>query len=291
MGFQEEYFGCKDHIEKALRDSLSRPCPQAPLMDAMRYSLLAGGKRIRPVLLLKFCEACGGRAENALSAACGIEMLHTYSLIHDDLPCMDNDDLRRGKPTCHKVYGETNAVLAGDALQSAAFEMVLSSPVAPERVVAMGKTLAQAVGVMGMCGGQYLDTVNENITISIDELRNINALKTGALLRAACVMGAQCAGAAEEQLRAAAEYAENLGLAFQIRDDILDQISTEKELGKNIGSDEEEGKATYASLLGIDECTRLVGVYTERAKSAIRNVFADTCFLDALADTLSVRRK
>lgn len=281
----------QNEINAALDGFFWEDCPQKVLLDAMRYSLLAGGKRIRPVLLLKFCEAAGGDRSAALPAACGIEMLHTYSLIHDDLPCMDNDDLRRGKPTCHKVFGETNAVLAGDALQSAAYGAVLSSPVAPERTAAMAKTLAFAAAEQGMCGGQYLDTSKEGLPVTEDELYEIHRLKTGALLRAACVMGVQCAGGTAEQVSAAEDFAMNLGLAFQIRDDVLDTISTVDELGKPIGSDAAEKKTTFVSLLGVEECSRLVHEYTEKAKSAIAGLFSDTDFLCWLADVLADRRK
>ena len=281
----------QNEINAALDGFFWEDCPQKVLLDAMRYSLLAGGKRIRPVLLLKFCEAAGGERSAALPAACGIEMLHTYSLIHDDLPCMDNDDLRRGKPTCHKVFGETNAVLAGDALQSAAYGAVLSSPVAPERTAAMAKTLAFAAAEQGMCGGQYLDTSKEGLPVTEDELYEIHRLKTGALLRAACVMGVQCAGGTAEQVSAVEDFAMNLGLAFQIRDDVLDTISTVDELGKPIGSDAAEKKTTFVSLLGVEECTRLVHEHTEKAKSAIAGLFSDTDFLCWLADVLADRRK
>ncbi len=281
----------QNEINTALDGFFWDDCPQKVLLDAMRYSLLAGGKRIRPVLLLKFCEAAGGERSAALPAACGIEMLHTYSLIHDDLPCMDNDDLRRGKPTCHKVFGETNAVLAGDALQSAAYGAVLSSPVAPERTAAMTKTLAFAAAEQGMCGGQYLDTSKEGLPVTEDELYEIHRLKTGALLRAACVMGVQCAGGTAEQVSAAEDFAMNLGLAFQIRDDVLDTISTVDELGKPIGSDAAEKKTTFVSLLGVEECSRLVHEHTEKAKSAIAGLFSDTDFLCWLADVLADRRK
>lgn len=291
MNHISEYKTIQGEINAALEACFSVDCPQKKLLEAMRYSLLAGGKRIRPLLLLKFCEITGGDRAAALPAACGIEMLHTYSLIHDDLPCMDNDDLRRGKPTCHKVFGETNAVLAGDALQSAAYFSVLSAPVAPERTAAMAKTLAFAAAEQGMCGGQYLDTSKEGLPVTEEELYEIHRLKTGALLRAACVMGVQCAGGTEEQVSAAEEFAMNLGLAFQIRDDVLDTISTEDELGKPIGSDAAEKKTTFVSLLGIDECARLVHLHTEKAKAAIAGHFADTEFLCWLADLLADRRK
>ena len=291
MDHFSEYKAIQNEINTALEACFSEPCPQKELLDAMRYSLLAGGKRIRPLLLLKFCEISGGDRIAALPAACGIEMLHTYSLIHDDLPCMDNDDLRRGKPTCHKVFGETNAVLAGDALQSAAYFSVLSAPVAPERTAAMAKTLAYAAAEQGMCGGQYLDTSKEGLPVTEEELYEIHRLKTGALLRAACVMGVQCSGGTPEQVSAAEAFAMNLGLAFQIRDDVLDTISTEAELGKPVGSDAAEKKTTFVSLLGFEDCGRLVHLHTERAKKAIAGHFADTDFLCWLADLLADRRK
>jgi len=200
MDHFSEYKAIQNEINAALETYFTADCPQKELLDAMRYSLLAGGKRIRPLLLVKFCEISGGDRAAALPAACGIEMLHTYSLIHDDLPCMDNDDLRRGKPTCHKMFGETNAVLAGDALQSAAYCAVLSAPAAPERTAAMAKTLAFAAAEQGMCGGQYLDTSKEGLPVTEAELYEIHRLKTGALLRAACVMGVQCAGGTPEQV-------------------------------------------------------------------------------------------
>lgn len=289
--YKQELLSAQALVNDALQDYFNETCPQSELLEAMRYSLLAGGKRIRPVLLLKFSEACGGTASDTLSAACGIEMLHTYSLIHDDLPCMDNDDLRRGKPTCHKVFGETNAVLAGDALQSAAFYAVLSSPVSPERTAAMARTLAFAAGEQGMCGGQLLDTCNENEVMDEESLYRIHSLKTGALLRAACVMGVQCAGGSAEQIRAAEEFAENVGMAFQIRDDVLDCISSEAELGKNIGSDADNGKTTYVSLFGVETCGELVHEYTEKACSAIEGKLDDTGFLSWLARELADRKK
>jgi geranylgeranyl diphosphate synthase type II len=289
---EQEYARLLGVVNDALDGCFNQSCKQAELLEAMRYSLLAGGKRIRPVLVLAFCNACGGREEDALNAACGVEMLHTYSLIHDDLPCMDNDDLRRGMPTCHKVYGETNAVLAGDALQAAAFYHVLSSPVSAEKTSAMAATLAEAAGERGMCGGQFLDTCKENEE-EIDEnaLYLIHSLKTGALLKAACVMGVQCAGGNAEQLRAAGEFAYHLGMAFQIRDDVLDVVSTAQELGKDVGSDEQMGKTTFASLLGTEQCGRLVREHTEKAKSALGDAFGDASFLIWLAESLAERRK
>ena len=290
MSHREELERCQSLVNEALDECFNQICEQGELLEAMRYSLLAGGKRIRPVLLLKFCELCGGSMEDAMPAACGVEMLHTYSLIHDDLPCMDNDELRRGKPTCHKVYGETNAVLAGDALQASAFWYVLSSPVPPERTAAMAHTLAEAAGERGMCGGQYLDTCKENTVLEEPDLLLIHLLKTGALLRAACVMGVECAGGSKAQVRAAEEYARHVGVAFQIRDDMLDVTSTPEELGKDVGSDAREGKFTFVSLFGLENCGRLVKEHTEKAKIAIAEAFPQAEFLCWLADELSSRQ-
>lgn len=271
------------------------------LEEAMRYSLMAGGKRIRPVLCMKFCEAAGGTMEEALDFGCGVEMVHTYSLIHDDLPCMDNDNLRRGKPTCHKVYGECVATLAGDALQAAAFRTVLfgGGPWQGE-----GKTapltaagiLAEAAGERGMCGGQYWDTIGDGKVIhTAEELTAINDKKTGALLRAACMMGVVASSghrAVDDSCVAAArEYAANLGLAFQIRDDMLDVVGDAAEFGKPIGSDVSNEKSTYVSLLGLEECERRVLEYTARAKAALaRGKWpGSTEFLCELADRLTHR--
>ena len=288
---EQEFYRLQALVNDALESCFNQRCDQSELLEAMRYSLLAGGKRIRPILLLAFCNSCGGKEEDALSAACGIEMLHTYSLIHDDLPCMDNDDLRRGRPTCHKVYGEANAVLAGDALQAAAFSYVLASPLPAQCIAEMAKTLSDAAGERGMCAGQYLDTCKENSSVEESVLYEIHALKTGALLRAACVMGVQCAGGSKEQLEAAARFAENLGIAFQIRDDVLDVISTTEELGKPVGSDAELGKVTFVQLFGLESCEKLVLSHTRKAKEALAGCFEETEFLMWLADTLAYRRK
>lgn len=300
MDYRREYEQCQDLVEKRLAQFFTESCDQKVLLDAMRYSLLAGGKRIRPVLTMKFCQAAGGMPEEALDFACGVEMLHTYSLIHDDLPCMDNDDLRRGKPTCHKVYGETTAVLAGDALQAAAFRTVLSAKGPWLRSYedgpgAAARILADAASERGMCGGQYLDTFQENAARSEQEMLTIHSGKTGALLCAACVMGV-CASAGRREVNpeafaAAKEYALHLGIAFQIQDDILDETATTAVLGKPVGSDKANQKTTYVTLLGVPECRRLVAEHTEQAKLAIRGVFADDGFLCWLADYLSDRNK
>lgn len=261
------------------------------LLESMHYSLTAGGKRIRPTLVLEFCRISGGDIEKALPVACAIEMLHTYSLIHDDLPCMDNDDLRRGKPTNHVVYGECTATLAGDALQAEAFGTIARSELPAENKIACVEILADAVGSDGMCAGQYLDMVGESKILIESELDDINSRKTGALLIAACRMGVAAAGGSGEMLEAAAHYGACVGAAFQIRDDILDVISTSEELGKPIGSDAQEHKNTYMALLGESKCMEMVEKLTNQAKSALCGTFNDTKFLCDLADSMVTRRK
>lgn len=261
------------------------------LLESMRYSLTAGGKRIRPTLVLEFCRISGGDVEKALPVACAIEMLHTYSLIHDDLPCMDNDDLRRGKPTNHVVYGECTATLAGDALQAEAFGTIARSELPAENKIACVEILADAVGSDGMCAGQYLDMVGESKRLTEEELDDINSRKTGALLIAACRMGVAAAGGSGEMLEAAAHYGACVGAAFQIRDDILDVISTSEELGKPIGSDAQEHKNTYMALLGESKCMEMIEKLTNQAKSALCGAFDDTKFLCDLADSMVTRRK
>lgn len=261
------------------------------LLESMHYSLTASGKRIRPALVLEFCRISGGDVEKALPVACAIEMLHTYSLIHDDLPCMDNDDLRRGKPTNHVVYGECTATLAGDALQAEAFGTIARSELPAENKIACVEILADAVGSDGMCAGQYLDMVGESKRLTEEELDDINSRKTGALLIAACRMGVAAAGGSGEMLEAAAHYGACVGAAFQIRDDILDVISTSEELGKPIGSDAQEHKNTYMALLGESKCMEMIEKLTNQAKSALCGAFDDTKFLCDLADSMVTRRK
>ena len=297
MEFQRQLEEAQNLVEARLRTFFSG----GGLEEAMRYSLLAGGKRIRPILTMKFCEAAGGTLEEALDFGCGVEMLHTYSLIHDDLPCMDNDDLRRGMPTNHKKFGECVAILAGDALQAAAFQTVLSAKGkwrhgGKAAVVMAAKILAEAAGETGMCGGQYWDTAGDGQPRTAEDLTDINNKKTGALLRAACMMGI-CASMGRREvdescMDAAWHYATNLGLAFQIRDDVLDAISTAEELGKPVGSDAANQKATYVNLLGVEACEALVLDYTVRAKEALDagRWLGDTAFLRELADSLAVRK-
>ena len=233
----------------------------AGLAEAMRYSLLAGGKRIRPILVLAFCDALDGDLRTVLPAACALELIHTYSLIHDDLPCMDDDVLRRGKPTNHVVYGECTATLAGDA---------------PERLVRCAKILAEAAGYQGMCRGQFLDMAGEGCVLSAEQLTEINNCKTGALLSAACAIGTVSAGGSETQIHAASQFGELIGLAFQIRDDVLDVISTDAELGKTVGSDAEEKKNTYMALLGPEGCNAEIETLTASAVSVLKEHFSQT---------------
>ncbi len=258
--------------------------------EAMSYSLLSGGKRIRPVLVLETCRLFGGSIEAALPLACGLEMIHTYSLIHDDLPCMDDDDLRRGKPSNHKVFGEASAVLAGDGLLTAAFETVAGAELPPERIVRAVRALAAAAGPAGMVGGQVLDLLGEGHSLSREEIIQIEALKTGCLLEAAARLGAIAAGSTRAQEEAAAEYARGVGLAFQIRDDVLDVLGDEAELGKPIGSDAASGKATFVSLCGLDVCEDLIAEHTRRAIAAVER-FPNSGFLCDLARTLAGRTR
>ena len=290
--FEQELSRCQQRIEDSLPRYFRADLPQKRLMEAMRYSLLAGGKRIRPVLTVKFCQAAGGTPEQALPFACAVEMLHTYSLIHDDLPCMDNDDLRRGRPTNHRVYGECTATLAGDALQAAAFETILSAPLPPKVTAAGGLELARAAGASGMCGGQQLDMEGEQVPFTLEQVTEMNRLKTGCLLRAACVLGVLAAGVEEidPRVTAAAAYAEAVGLAFQIRDDMLNCTATEAEMGKPVGNDARSHKSTYVTLLGLEGCAETVRQQTELAKRALRGRFTDTSFLNGLADYLADRR-
>lgn len=291
MTFDERYAEYKAMIEPALRDCFGarRGFPFDGLLSAMDYSLMAGGKRIRPVLVLELCRVCGGDVSAALPVACAAEMLHTYSLIHDDLPCMDNDDLRRGKPTNHKVYGECTATLAGDALQAEAFGTILRCSLPPERRADCAELLSGAAGVDGICGGQFMDMAWEGRTLSENELSDLQARKTGSLLSAVCAMGAAAAGAGEMQRELALQYGAYLGAAFQIRDDMLDVLSTDEALGKPIGSDAQEGKTTFMSLYGAEKCQKMVEKLTAAAKQTAASL-GDSDFLCALADTMAGRK-
>ena len=252
----------------------------------MNYSLLAGGKRIRPILTLAACRLCGGETETALPFACAVEMIHTYSLIHDDLPCMDDDELRRGRPTNHTVYGEATAVLAGDGLLTAAFEVALTgSTIDPRRAIKALANLAYAAGAAGMVGGQALDMAGEGRALTVEDVEELQQLKTGALMTAAAEMGAIVAGATEEQRMALRKYTQKLGLAFQIRDDMLDVTGNVEEMGKTSGSDAKGEKTTFVTLKGLTECGRMVEALTREAEEALTG-FEDPSYLIELAHML-----
>src|SRR5579885_1646869 len=247
--------------------------PGAKLLEAMRYSLLAGGKRLRPVLALAACEAVGGKPQDALGFACALEMIHTYSLIHDDLPCMDDDDLRRGRPTNHKVFGEAIATLAGDGLLTDAFALIARSAkqagVPAELIVDTIAELAEACGSSGMVGGQAIDLLTEGQRLSQSELELLHGMKTGALFVAAVCGGARLGGAGPAQLRALHNYGSALGLAFQVTDDLLDVVQTTDHLGKRSQKDQERGKATYPSILGVEEARLRAQQLAQQAREAL----------------------
>ena len=288
--FQTRYETYRTAVESYLETLFAGRPDWRDLYESMRYSLLAGGKRIRPVLALEFARLAGlADWKTALPMACALELVHTYSLIHDDLPCMDNDDLRRGKPTNHKVYGETLAVLAGDALQPEAYRLILTAPGLTDAQRAdCALILAKASGADGMVAGQVLDTLHSCRTEP--EVAEVHHLKTGAMIAGACMLGTAAAGSGEVVRKAAEEYGYQLGLAFQIRDDMLDVIGNAAEFGKPIGSDKEEGKVTYVDLLGLDACDKLVHELTEKAVAAVSGLDRDG-FLTALAESLTERKK
>ena len=288
--FQTRYETYRTAVESYLETLFAGRPDWRDLYESMRYSLLAGGKRIRPVLTLEFARLAGlADWKTALPMACALELVHTYSLIHDDLPCMDDDDLRRGKPTNHKVYGETLAVLAGDALQPAAYRLILTAPGLTDAQRAdCALILANASGPDGMVAGQVLDTLHH--PSAQDELTEVHHLKTGAMIAGACMLGVGAAGGSEAARKAAEDYGYQLGLAFQIRDDMLDVIGNADEFGKPIGSDKDEGKVTYVDLLGLDDCGKLIHELTEQAVSAVSDLDRDG-FLTALAESLTERTK
>lgn len=280
----------RQYIEEYLRKFYAQlhDLPQYKLFEAMEYSLLAGGKRLRPLLAMEFCRISGGDPKTAAPFAGAVEMIHTYSLIHDDLPSMDNDDFRRGRPTNHKVYGEAMAILAGDALLTDAFMMASTAQLADPKDMAFAiGMLAECAGSMGMVGGQVLDINSEERELNEQEVIDIQTRKTGALINAACVLGAVAGGATEEQIDAAAKFAAGLGMAFQIRDDMLDMIGTQEEMGKGVGTD--ATKNTFVRLYGLEKCEELVQTYTQYAIDAL-SVFNDTEYLVALAKSLTDRR-
>lgn len=262
--------------------------PQKPLFEAMEYSLLAGGKRLRPIFALDFCRMCGGDWKNAAPFAAAIEMIHTYSLIHDDLPCMDNDDFRRGRPTNHTVYGEGMAVLAGDALLTDAFMLAASAQLPnPGDMATAIALMAEGAGSLGMVGGQVLDIMSEERELTEQEVLDIQSRKTGRLISIACCLGVLAGGGTEQQFDAAAQFAAGLGLAFQIRDDMLDVIGTREEMGKGVGTD--AAKNTFVRLYGLEKCEELVQKYTKYAIDAL-DAFAENTYMISLAKSLTDRR-
>ncbi len=277
-------------LDKLLPDARAYP---PVIHEAMRYSVFAGGKRLRPVLVLASAEAVRGSAEAVLPAACAIEILHTYSLIHDDLPAMDDDDLRRGKPTCHKVYGEAVAILAGDALLTTAFAILAGLPqsgrVTPERALQVTAEVAAAAGTNGLIGGQVVDLISSAADIDAQVLQYIHTHKTGALYRAAVRTGAILSGAGAEQLQALTLYAENLGLAFQIVDDILDVAGDERMLGKPVGSDAKNKKATYPALYGMAAAREKARQAGEGALAALQGFGDEAAFLRELVNFVLTR--
>ncbi len=279
-------------IENALDMCLPlTDCREKRVVDAMRYSLLGGGKRIRARLVLLFCEACGGDIESAMPFACAVEMVHAYSLIHDDLPCMDDDELRRGKPSCHMKFDYATALLAGDALQSLAFETLTSAKLPYQQIVKAVNLLARNIGCSGMVGGQVIDIAYENKPCDEDVLEDIEAKKTGALINAACILGCIAASADDDMLKAAEEYGSALGRAFQITDDILDIISTSDVLGKPVGSDENQNKSTFVSVLGMDTAVKAVSDLTDIAVKSAEFFGAKGEQLKKLAISLKDRTK
>ena len=280
----------REFIESYLKDYYAQfqDAPQSKLFEAMEYSLLGGGKRLRPIFTFAFCQMCGKEWKKAAPFAAAIEMIQTYSLIHDDLPAMDNDDFRRGRPTNHKVYGEAMAILAGDALLTDAFAMAARNEVADLEALrtAMG-ILSECTGSLGMVGGQVLDMESEERELTEEEVLAIQSRKTGCLISAACCLGVIAGGGTEKQLDAAAQFAAGIGLAFQIRDDMLDVIGTQEEMGKGVGTDEK--KNTFVRLYGLETCEALVQKYTDYALDAL-SAFDNTEYLTALAKQLTERR-
>lgn len=280
----------REFIGQYLSDWYSRfhDLPQKQLFEAMEYSLLAGGKRLRPVFSFEFCRMCGRDWQAAAPFAAAVEMVHTYSLIHDDLPSMDNDDFRRGRPTNHKVYGEAMAILAGDALLTDAFAVASTAQLPEPADMAFAiSVLSECAGSLGMVGGQVLDIQAEQRECTEEDVLAIQDRKTGALINAACVLGVIAGGGTDEQVQAAAQFAAGLGLAFQIRDDMLDVIGTAEEMGKGVGTD--AAKNTFVRLYGLEKCEELVQKYTALAIDAL-DAFEDTAYLTELAKSLTDRK-
>ena len=295
MEFQEQYQIYLTQIEAELNKQFSVPdILQKKVFEAMQYGILGGGKRIRPVFTMAVCDVLGGNLANAARVGCAIEAIHSYSLIHDDLPCMDNDDMRRGKPSCHKAYGEDIALLAGDGLLTKAFEILTEGKtMTQEAKLRWVKELAMAAGCYGMIGGQVIDLACENrADVSLAELTELHRGKTGALIRVCAVCGCLCGGLfdeADEKFQKIVAFSEKLGLAFQIKDDILDVIGDEADLGKPVGSDAEQNKTTFVTLLGIERAKEELVRLTEEAKTLLKG-FPKAEFLLEFADYLLARK-
>jgi geranylgeranyl diphosphate synthase type II len=287
----------QEYIDKALNQFLPQSSShQSIIFESMRYSVFAGGKRLRPILMLAACEFVNGSIEKALPFACAIELIHTYSLIHDDLPAMDNDDYRRGKPTNHKVYGDGIAILTGDGLLNYAFELMLDTVVQSDNNITYYKNqilaiqeIASAAGIYGMIGGQIVDLISENKKIDSEILEFIHQKKTAAMIIASIKAGALLGNGSDKEIYCLTEYAKNIGLGFQIKDDILDIRGDEKKLGKKIGSDLKNQKATYPALFGLDSSIKKVNEFFKKSISAIESYGKKAQFLIGLAEHLTKR--
>ncbi len=291
MNYQEQYNAYLVRAKRALEEACRRYLPaESQVCQAARYSLMGGGKRVRAVLVLSVCDMLGGDATAAEHFAAAVEMLHCYSLIHDDLPCMDNDDLRRGRPSCHKAFGEATALLAGDVLLTEAFEAVAQAPASPEVCVQAVKALSSGAGSCGMVYGQELDLKYEVLDTTESQLLQIHRNKTGALINAAVQMGAAAAGANQAQREALEQYAYGLGLVFQIVDDVLDATATTEQLGKPAGSDQANGKTTFVTLYGPDGAMTLAQQVNQDTCEAVHTAFGDqSAFLEQLASAMLER--
>lgn len=284
---EEKILEVNKNLEKYIEE---REVPQATIYKAMNYSVNAGGKRIRPVIMLAAAELVSGSSDGVMPFACALEMIHTYSLIHDDLPCMDNDDLRRGKPTNHKVFGEAMAVLAGDALLNKAFEIILkNSQMSPNMTIAAMSEIATSSGTEGMIGGQVIDIESEGKQIDAVTLMTLHLNKTGALIMTAAKVGALLGGGSREDLLAMEEFSRYLGIAFQIKDDILDVEGTEEALGKKTGADKENNKSTFVSIYGLEQSKKILADYTQKAIDTLFSYGERSKFLVELSKFLLSR--
>lgn len=292
LNFSSQQKELTQAVEQYLESCMPSPdkFPYSKVLEAMNYSLLAGGKRVRAVIALSFFRLFYENFHKALPIAAAIEMIHAYSLIHDDLPCMDDDDMRRGKPSCHIAFDESTALLAGDALLTMAFTMVTEADFPADMLLNCVKLLSESAGVHGMIGGQQMDLEGEHKKLTAQELDDINGHKTGALFRASAGMGCILGGADKEQIAAAREYASLLGLAFQIQDDILDVTADSQTLGKPVGSDKQSDKNTYAALLGVERCKEIVADFSQKAGDTLIKFPGDKSFLMELTSVLRDRK-